>query len=143
MESFEFYISAFVSNAEGVTYEKAVTYAEIRRVSELFSKEEELSSVLAHSFSDRISEIASYLDDERARVRRSVAYLLLGKMDAPNEIYEKAIHVLEEYALNAKGDETLMARGFLLALESSRGTRTTAADDVSLMSSLKSKYIQG
>jgi hypothetical protein len=64
-------------------------------------------------------------------------------MDAPNEIYEKAIHVLEEYALNAKDDETLMARGFLLALESSRGTRTTAADDVSLMSSLKSKYIQG
>ena len=142
MESFEFYISEFVSNADAVTYEKAVTYSEIRRVSELFSKEEELSSVLAHSFSDRISDIASYLDDERVRVRRSVAYLLLGKMDVPDEIYEKAIRVLEEYALNAKGDETLMARGFLLALAESHGAKTTAADDISLMSSLKSKYIQ-
>ena len=141
METFEYYISEFISNAKGVTYEGSSTYAEIRRSNDRFLREEELSLTISESFSDRITDVASYLDDKDARVRRSIAYLLLGKMNPPDEIAKIAIRVLEDYANAARGDETLMARGFLLAYGSKHRTNTRASDDVSLMSTLKKKYI--
>lgn len=141
MESFESYIEKFVTNAENVTYEKAATFAEIRRANDFFLRENELSDILAEKFSDRISDIAIYLESEKARVRRSVAYLLLGKMKPSREITERAIRVLEEYACKARGDETLNARGFLLAFTKDHNYETTAANDISLTSSLKKKYL--
>lgn len=141
MESFEFYMSEFISNAENVTYEKSSTYAEIRRSNDYFLKEEELSTILSDRFADRVSDIASHLGDENARVRRSVAYLLLGKMKPSDKTIQTAMRTLEEYADNARGDEALMARGFLLAYADKRHMDTSAAVAVSLMSSLRKKYI--
>lgn len=142
METFETYISEFISNAESVTYERSSTYAEIRRTNDHFVREAELSRLIAESFPEKTEDIAAYLDSESARVRRSVAYLLLGKMESSDETAKRAVAVLEGYATTAKGDETLMARGFLIAYGNRHGITTKAADDVSLMSSLKKRYIQ-
>lgn len=140
MESFELYMDEFISNAERVTYEKASTYAEIRKANDCFLREEELAGIISDGFPDRVSDIASHLECENARVRRSVAYLLLGKMDSSDEIVKRAITVLEDYANIAKGDETLMARGFLLAYAKRHRTETGVTEDISLLGSLRKKY---
>ena len=140
MENFEDLLNEFISNAEYVNYLSASTYADIRRSNEFYQKEEALSNKIAECFYDRCEEIAVYLKSPNARVRRSTAYLLLGKMEPSRDIAEEAISVLAEYACSSGGDETLNARGFLLAYDKKHGTDSHAYDDVSLLSSLKKKY---